>query len=110
MNMKITQIIFALMVIGSHSVLAEMPGGAAMNIEELAINTSFEASEAGSAGTMKGQYTFESEADEDAPSRQEELPATINKVASDLQSKLDQRMKTNFERRLTVHPTFAIAY
>ena len=108
--MKITQIIFALMFIGSHSALAQVPGAAATNLEELAINTSFKASEAGSAGKIKGQNTFESEADEDASSKQEELPATINDVASGLQFKLDQRMKMDFEQRVTVHPTFAIAY
>ena len=107
MNMKIKQIILALVVIGSPSVLAQMSDG---NIEELTINASFEASKAEPVETMKGLHTFESEAGGDIMSRQEALPETINEVASGLQTKLDHRMEMDFEQRVAVHPTFAIAY
>lgn len=105
--MKIKQIILALVVIGSPSALAQMSD---RNIEELTINASFEASKNESVETMKGQYTVESKAGEDTKSRQGELPATINEVASGLQTKLDQRMEMDFEQRVAVRPTFAIAY
>lgn len=108
--MKIKQIVFALIFIGSQSALAQVAAGTTTDIEKLTINTSFETSVAGSAAKMQDQNQLESEAGKDTTGNQAALPATIHDVASGLQSKLDQRMKLDFEHQNTRHPTFAIAY
>ena len=108
--MNIKQIIFALIVIGSQSALAQVAAGTTTNTEELTINASLDTSVAGSVAKMQGQNQLESEARKDTTGNQAVLPATINEVASGLQSKLDQRMKIDFEHQNTLRPTFAIAY
>ena len=108
--MKIKQIVFALILIGPQSALAQVAAGTTTDIEELTINASFDTSVAGSAAKMQDQNQLESEARKDTTGNQAVLPATIHEVASGLQSKLDQRMKMDFEHQDTRHPTFATAY
>jgi hypothetical protein len=108
--MKINPIIFALLLIGSQQTLAQMSDGTALEIEKQAINSGLEVAEVYSTESLSGNNQHMTQVGNRLSGQQAPLPATIEKVAQGLASKLDQRMKMDFERGDTVHPTFAFAY
>mgnify|MGYP006077857987 CR=1 FL=1 len=108
--MKINPIIFAVLLIASQQALAQMPDGTTLAIEKLALNTSFGAAEVSTNEPIRGHNQRIPETGTHLTSPQAPLSATIEKVAQGLESKLDQRMKMDFELGDTAHPRFAFAY
>ncbi|MEH6569955.1 MAG: hypothetical protein V7709_12825 [Halioglobus sp.] len=108
--MKIKQIVFALLFMGSQSALAQVAAGSAIDIHKLTIDASLDTSVTAPVEKIQDQNQLENEAEKEITRKHAALPTTIDEVASGLQFKLDQRMETNFDHRNTWHPEFAIAY